>query len=80
MRHYHVGSLVGAGGLQSVQTSLLQGMWDLSPQPGIQPMSPALPGRFLTTGPSGKSLDWILNAVTGILMRRDLSAETRCCF
>ena len=30
-------------------------MWDL-PRPGIKAMSPALAGRFLTTGPSGKSL------------------------
>ena len=28
-------------------------MWDL-PRPGIKPMSPALAGRFLTTGPPGK--------------------------
>jgi len=26
------------------------GMWDL-PEPGIKPMSPALAGGFLTTGP-----------------------------
>ena len=32
-----------------------QGMWDL-PQPGIKPLSPALQGRFLTTGPPGKPL------------------------
>ena len=29
-------------------------MWDL-PGPDIQPMSPALTGEFLTTGPPGKS-------------------------
>ena len=29
-------------------------MWDL-PRPGIKPVSPALAGRFLTTGPPGKS-------------------------
>ena len=29
-------------------------MWDL-PGPGIKPMSPALAGGFLTTGPPGKS-------------------------
>ena len=28
----------------------------LVPQPGIQPISPALQGRFLVTGPLGKSL------------------------
>ena len=27
----------------------------LIPQPGIEPVSPALEGGFLTTGPSGKS-------------------------
>ena len=27
----------------------------LIPQPGIRPLPPALQGRFLTTGPSGKS-------------------------
>ena len=31
-------------------------MWDL-PRPGFEPMSPALAGGFLTTGPPGKSLD-----------------------
>ena len=34
---------------------LLHGMWDL-PRPGIEPMPPALAGRFLTTMPPGKSL------------------------
>ena len=29
----------------------------LVPQPGIKPASPALEGRFLTTGPPGKSLE-----------------------
>ena len=28
----------------------------LVPRPGIKPVSPKLAGRFLTTGPSGKSL------------------------
>ena len=30
-------------------------MWDL-PGPGIEPVSPALEGGFLTTAPAGKSL------------------------
>ena len=34
---------------------LLRSMYDL-PGPGIGPMSPALEGGFLTTGPPGKSL------------------------
>ena len=33
---------------------LLFGMWDL-PQPGLEPMSPALAGEFLSTVPPGKS-------------------------
>ena len=38
----------------SSQVQLPWGMWDL-PVPGIGPVSPALAGRFLTTGPPGKS-------------------------
>ena len=37
------------------QAQLLRGMWDL-PGPGLEPVSPALAGRFLTTAPPGKSL------------------------
>ena len=32
---------------------LLRGMWDL-PGPGLEPVSPALAGRFSTTAPPGK--------------------------
>ena len=31
-------------------------MWDL-PGPGLEPLSPALAGGFLTTAPPGKSLN-----------------------
>ena len=34
---------------------LLRGMWDL-PGPGIEPVFPALAGRFSTTAPPGKPL------------------------
>ena len=34
---------------------LLHGMWDLH-RPGLEPMSPALAGRFSTTAPPGKPL------------------------
>ena len=37
------------------QVYLLHGMWDL-PRPGIKPVSLALQGRFLTTGPLGKPI------------------------
>ena len=33
---------------------LLRGMWDL-PRPGLEPVSPALAGGFLTTAPPGKA-------------------------
>ena len=36
------------------QAQLFRGMWDL-PGPGLEPVSPALAGRFLTTAPPGKS-------------------------
>ena len=38
-------------------------MWDL-PRPGIEPMSPALAGGFLTTGPPGKSCNDFLSTET----------------
>ena len=34
-------------------------MWDL-PGPGVEPVSPALAGRFLTTAPPGKSQELFL--------------------
>ena len=35
------------------RAQLLRGMWDL-PRPGLEPVFPALAGRFSTTAPSGK--------------------------
>ena len=35
------------------QVSLLRGMWDLS-EPGIEPISPGLTGRFSITEPPGR--------------------------
>ena len=60
-------SVVAARGLSSCGSQALKGrlsscgtraqplcgMWDL-PGPGLEPMSPALAGRFLTTAPPGK--------------------------
>ena len=37
------------------RAQLLLGMWDL-PRPGLEPVSPALAGRFSTTAPPGKPL------------------------
>ena len=42
------------------RTQLLWGMWHLL-RPGIEPMSPALEGGFLTTGPLGESLEKFLH-------------------
>ena len=35
------------------RAQLLRGMWDL-PRPGLEPVAPALAGRFSTTAPPGK--------------------------
>ena len=43
------------------RAQLLCGMWDL-PRPGLEPMSPALAGRFSTTAPPGKPSDWFLKS------------------
>ena len=37
------------------RAQLLRGMWDL-PGPGLEPVSPALAGRFSTAAPPGKPL------------------------
>ena len=37
------------------RAQLLCGMWD-TPRPGLEPVSPALAGRFSTTAPPGKPL------------------------
>ena len=47
------------------QAQLLCGLWDL-PGPGIEPVSPALTGRFLTSGPPGKAQAPTLESVEGI--------------
>ena len=53
-------SLVAEHRLQKLRLSsygsgaqLLRGMWDL-PRPGLEPVSPALAGRFSTAAPPGK--------------------------
>ena len=65
---WHVGSVVVAQGLSScgsralehrlgscgARAQLLCGVWD-PPGPGLEPVSPALAGRFPTTVPPGKS-------------------------
>ena len=53
------------------RAQLLHGMWDL-PRPGLEPVSPALAGRFSTTAPPGKPLAFLvlgnyLNRISNIL-------------
>ena len=45
-------------------------MWDL-PGPGIEPVSPALAGGFLTTVPPGKSLDAIIKGIVFLIVFSD---------
>ena len=42
-------------------------MWDL-PGPGLEPVSPALAGRFLTTVPPGKPEEEVLDEKTSANM------------
>ena len=56
----------------------LRGMWDL-PRPGLEPVSPALAGRFSTTAPPGKPVSiklydllynfWIINDFLAISIK-----------
>ena len=39
----------------------LRGMWD-PPRPGLEPVSPALAGRFSTTAPPGKPQLWVFKS------------------
>ena len=48
------------------RAQLLRGMWDL-PGPGLEPVSLALAGRFLTTAPAGKPNEMFKNNFWAIL-------------
>ena len=52
------------------RAQLLRGMWDL-PRPGIEPVSPALAGGFLTIAPPGKPTCVLLKFYQ-LLRSRDL--------
>ena len=45
---------------------MLHGMWDL-PRRGLEPVSPALAGGFLTTAPPGKSHSKVFTNAVGLL-------------
>ena len=48
------------------RAQLLHGTWDL-PRPGLEPVSPALAGRFSTTAPPEKPLAFFLILKIGLL-------------
>ena len=65
--HYGVFSCFRAQALElSGSTVVVHGlsciMWDL-PRPGLEPVSPAMAGGFVTIGPQGKSLCFLINLV-----------------
>ena len=45
------------------RAQVLRGTWDL-PRPGLEPVSPALAGRFSTTAPPGKPKVYFINMFT----------------
>ena len=51
------------------QAQLLRGMWD-PPRPGLEPVSPALAGRFSTTAPPGKPSASLLIVLVSYSNRR----------
>ena len=51
------------------QAYLLHGMWDL-PRPGLEPVSPALAGRFSTTAPPGKPHPFLLGGILSVMGRK----------
>ena len=60
------------------RAQVLRGMWDLS-RPGLEPVSPALAGRFLTTAPPGKpgyQLFDLEDLLYGRFVRSQLSSQT----
>ena len=72
----HAGSFVAAMGLSSCGpwAELLCGTWDRSSPTRIEPVSPALQDRFLSTGPPGKSLSFLLMPLkVGTMLRKSRS-------
>ena len=55
LRLRHVGSVVAVHRLGCPETHRT-----LAPRPGMEPVSPALLGGFLTTGPPAKSPPWVV--------------------
>ena len=62
------------------RAQLLRGMWDL-PSPGLEPVPPALAGRFSTTAPPGKPCSKYLSVsfvhITTLELRLSIKPVTR---
>ena len=58
------------------RAQLLRGMWDL-PRPGLEPASPALAGRFLTTAPPGKPYMFFFKVSFGSCFKVDFSLAAK---
>ena len=56
------------------RAQLLRGMWDL-PRPGLEPVSPALAGRFSTTAPPGKPVFVALDIKVKLFKMADKSFQ-----
>ena len=61
------------------RAQLLRGTWDL-PRPGLEPVSPALAGRFSTTAPPGKPETVLLYILSRFLIVEAGSVNPACSF
>ena len=61
-----------------LRAQLLRGMWDL-PRPGLEPVSPALAGRFSTTAPPGKPNSIFLIKLQQIILAEHFSILEWAC-
>ena len=59
------------------RAQLIRGMWDL-PRPGLEPVSPALAGRFSTTAPPGKPSFNSFNFAENCFMIQDMVYHGEC--
>ena len=73
----HMGSVVVACVLSSCGAGLScpTACGILVPRPGIEPTSPALEGRFLTTGPRGNSLFVFIGGGSAHLVNKPCQGE-----
>ena len=59
----------------SSRAQLLRSMWD-PPRPGLEPVSPALAGRFSTTAPPGKPLKYFLTSNVSMTFNSDFKNDS----